>query len=276
MNGDVFKVNVDSLDHPEYIKLVSICERIKREQVKGKIPFIIYGSGISPDVPSYSNMISKLESLVNEQINLNNITFSEEYSKLRNQYKERKGKKNILSIQQKILTYIQNAYLKKADYVNKTDMEPLATVWKQFITWMIFEDKVDEAGKKKPSLLQCEASESHKAIADLYENTGAIGITTNFDNLLSKAFKAKGMNFYPILDEESFNRYFTNIADDKSCIEIQTRGDLFWVECSGEKNKICPNIKKKCYVPEKDNEPNEEKNKLITLCNYGFCTPCGV
>ena len=57
-----------------------------------------------------------------------------------------------------------------------------------------------------------------------------------------------------MLDENIFNTYFTETRNDGSYIEIQTRGDVFWVKCTGEKNKTCQMTKDYCYIPGKYKE----------------------
>lgn len=100
----------------------------------------------------------------------------------------------------------------------------------------------------------------------MYEKMNAFSITTNFDNLLQKAFNQKGVNAYPILDIDSFDNYFLSDVSDNSFVEIQSRGDVFWLKCSGNRSKICPNRHKQCFVPGENVEING--NKIV-------CNLCG-
>lgn len=207
--------------------------------IKGKKILVITGSGISRSVPCMDQIMKKIESLI-DSYDKNwekSKTFKQIYEEYRNASKTEKHQ-----MQARLLTYIQNAYLDKIKYVQTVDLEPLKNIWENFVFWLIEGDGNNGLKKATPS-------EQHKAISDMYSKMRAISITTNFDNLLSKAFDEKKENFYPILDNEAFNRYFTSDENDNSNIEIQSRGDAFWLHCTGSKNKICPNRHKQCFVP---------------------------
>ncbi|MDR0221730.1 MAG: HD domain-containing protein [Lachnospiraceae bacterium] len=238
-NGECIELN-----SPECEKILGdFCEYIGMEKAKGKIPFIITGSGISPDVPNLERMMAKLES----QIENRNWERSDTFTKI---YGEYISAKNDRVAQSQFLTYIQDAYLgkKPGRYVDEKDCIVLEEVWNDYLIWLL-RGGTGADGEKFRGLLDAGASLAHEEIARLCIFTGAVTITTNFDNLLSKATSFKDRNFYPLLDERAFHEFFTSEEADNSIIEVQTRGDVFWVKCTGKKNKICPNRGTFCYVP---------------------------
>lgn len=232
----------------------NFCKHLHVEHLKGKIPFIVNGSGISPHIPNVATMIGALKSFIDPS------ALSSIYKGI---YEELCSFPNSVLCQSKFLTYIQNAYLGKNSYVHPDDLKPLSIAWDQYVDWLLKSCISDTKG-----LLNAEPSKSHYAIRELSTITGAISITTNFDNLLKAAFKDDRQNFYPLLDEIGFNKYFTSTFNDSSLIEIQTRGDIFWVECTGQKSKICPNIGVRCYVPGSQITPDPSGQAI-------YCVHCG-
>lgn len=206
---------------------------------KGKKLLIITGSGISDSVPGMNEIMNKLIELIKEYDDtwIHSSVFEGIYQDYINTNTSEKHQ-----MQSRILTYIQNAYMGKSKYVQKEDLVPLSEIWAGLVQWLV------QGGGKYAGLISAQHSQQHKLIRDLYKEIKAVSITTNFDNLLHKAFD-RNDNFYPILDTESFDKYYLSEEDDNSYIEIQSRGDAFWLECTGTKNKICPNRHRQCYVP---------------------------
>lgn len=231
-------------------------EEIAREYYKGKRTLIITGSGISSFVPNMSNLMEKLKSLINSYDNTwqKSRIFIDIFDDCYNSKNLELHQK-----QSRLLTYIQNAYMDKINYVDSADVEPLADIWSKFIIWLIYGD----GDNNNLGVINAAPSKNHEIICDMYKEMNAFSITTNFDNLLQKAFKQKKINSYPILDIDSFDNYFLSDISDKSFVEIQSRGDVFWLECSGNKSKICPNRHRQCFVPGENVEKKGEK----IICN---------
>lgn len=240
-------------------KIGEFSEYLAAESRKGKIPLIITGSGISPNVPGMTDMMDKLVELVQ---NADLKQYSEVFQKIYREYCDSisnpdRNASEVHMQQSRLLTYIQNAYLGKNRFVQSQDVELLSNVWTQFVLWLMNGDD------KWKGIINAKTGEAHKKITEFYKEMSAVSITTNFDNLLKKAF-AKGTNFYPILDNQTFNDYYTSIENDGSYVEIQSRGDVFWVRCTGKNNRVCPNMKKRCYVPGDD--VNSKDKVTCKLC----------
>lgn len=250
----IYKTKNDSNEEKIHYqeKISNLAEQIAKEFWKGKIPLIITGSGISQTVPNMKSIMKKIEDLINE-----NEGYSSVFSNILEEYKSRQPYDEHTQ-QSRLLTYIQNAYLDRNRYVQSEDVEPLKAVWTKFVLWLL------EGDDKYKGVLKAKQSKAHNEIAKMYKEMNAISITTNFDNLLKKAFE-QNENFYPILEKETFNKYFNSIEDDDSYIEIQSRGDVFWVSCTGEKNKTCSNMNKRCYVP----------GEILEVENEITCKECG-
>ncbi|MDO4304222.1 MAG: HD domain-containing protein [Bacillota bacterium] len=240
-------------------KIGEFSEYLAAESCKGKIPLIITGSGISPNVPGMTAMMDKLVALV-KNADLNQ--YSEVFQKIYREYcdsisNSARNASEVHMQQSRLLTYIQNAYLGKNRFVQSQDVELLSNVWTQFVLWLMNGDD------KWKGIINAKTGEAHKKITEFYKEMSAVSITTNFDNLLKKAF-VKGTNFYPILDNQTFNDYYTSTENDGSYVEIQSRGDVFWVRCTGKNNRVCPNMKKRCYVPGDD--VNSKDKVTCKLC----------
>lgn len=254
-----------------------IAQEIVSGYFKGKKVLLITGSGISSSVPSMQELMAKIEKLIDDYDDTwqKSGVFKEVLADYRGADDSEKHQ-----MQSKLLTYVQNAYLNKDKYVQRQDLMPLSEVWSQFVEWLLLGDGnqdgtegnavTDGAGthgpKTRKGIMNAEPSENHDLIRELYQQMNAVSITTNFDNLLQKAFQNRKQNFYPILDIHAFNRYYLSDQDDGSSIEIQSRGDVFWLECTGSKSKICSNRHRQCFVPE-DNV--KVKNGKV------FCNLCG-
>ena len=242
-----------------------IADVIARGNMAGKKLLIITGLGISSNVPNMDDIMSFLIKTIEKQT----VSWSPQFKLLIDNYNNGNNKTEKFDLQAQLLTYIQNAYLGKNDYVQDMDQEPLKSIWKKFIYWLLIGDKDENSlGKKYNGLLKAEFTVHHRAIVELYKAISTISITTNFDNLLAKTFKDtySDSSFYPLLEKKDTDSYYCSNKDDKSFIEIQSRGDVFWVKCSGNKRKICPNCNVRCYVPDsKTISVNETSNQII--CN---------
>ena len=241
-----------------------IAIKLAEETNKKKRILFITGSGISLsenndhddiNVPSMNQLVD----MVCKGVEKKNpeVCFSQEflsifnsYEKARDAYEKEKttsNKESEYDAQTKLLTYIQNAYLDKKEYVQDEDIIGLQEVWEGFVSELL---KIIKAAE--PTSIHLSIKKIMEKINETSEdnavNNQAIVLTTNFDNLLYEAFHKDNKNFYPILDKEALERYYTSDEDDKSYIEIQSRGDVFWVECSGENNRTCQNKRKQCLV----------------------------
>lgn len=258
-NHRVFKEGDSPITTEEYNEQINkFTEEIVREYYKGKRTLIITGSGISSSVPGMSGLMEKLKSLIDSYDSKwqKSQVFIDIFDDCYNSKSRELHQK-----QSRLLTYIQNAYMGKTNYVDPADIEPLADVWSKFIIWLIYGDECDN----NLGIIKAEPSKNHEIICDMYKEMNAFSITTNFDNLLQKAFKQRDVNAYPILDINSFDNYFLSDVSDKSFVEIQSRGDVFWLECSGNKSKICPNRHRQCFVPG-ENVKKEYEKIICNLC----------
>lgn len=273
------KVEFDENGYQSVIK--DYAKEVYEQRRKNKRLLIITGSGISK-TPSIKKMMEKIQELVCSQQALE--AYSEAFQRIYEEYDActrdvgadkdtnsgGKAASEQVSAQSKLLTYIQNAYLSEMKrYVEKKDQEALKAVWEAFVLWLIEGDKKDE-----PGLLKREPTKAHEVIREMYREMDAVSITTNFDNMLKKAFDEKpeeDESFYPLLDTEDFKRYFVSCdreGDNRQGMqrtEIQSRGDVFWMRCSGAKNRTCKNIGRQCYVPSSD-EPPKDGKIVCRLC----------
>lgn len=252
----IYKARDNTAEETSYYKqkIEDFSKYLAAEFRKGKIPLIITGSGISQNVPGMKRMMEKIVELV--EADNKDHQYSEIFQKIFREYNDSlsgqdRNPSEVHMQQSRLLTYIQNAYLGKRRFVQSQDVELLSNVWTQFVLWLM---KGDNDWK---GIINAKTGDAHKKITEFYKEMSAISITTNFDNLLKKAF-ASGINFYPILDDQTFNDYYTSIENDGSYVEIQSRGDVFWVRCTGKNNRVCPNIKKRCYVPGNDVNANDK------------------
>ncbi len=282
MEQRIFKVEYDESIRDRYNKSIEeFTQTIAKNDNNGKKLLIITGSGISDNVPSMDKLMEKLVDIVSEKGAIN--TFSPQFEKLFNEYRNSFGgekKADSLSCkltndkveaQCKFITYVQNAYLMKYDYVQECDRALLRESWKEFIAYLIKGDEIVEDKKigddSYKGLTEALPSTSHEKIVELYGLFNTFSITTNFDNLLEKAFREKHNEkiFYPILDVEEFDRHVCADESDECGIEIQSRGDVFWIECTGNKKRICSQRKKRCLMP---NERISSDNNNEIICPY--------
>lgn len=272
----IFKDETNTSNETQHYEqmMEKITQNILSNFNKGKKVLLITGSGISSSIPSMQGLMDKIVNLVNDyDVSWNKSDVFQEifcdYLKSNNSEKHQ--------MQSRLLTYIQNAYMGKRKYVQAEDIEPLTNIWGNFVEWLLYGDAPEckrdngetipehKMTKNSVGVVKAEPSLNHKVICEMYEHMNAISITTNFDNLLQKAFKAKNKNFYPILDIEAFDRYYLSNKIDNSFIEIQSRGDVFWIECTGARSKICPNMHRQCFVPQENVEIIDGK-VVCTLC----------
>ncbi|MCM1232496.1 MAG: HD domain-containing protein [Ruminococcus flavefaciens] len=261
----IYKSKNNTSEETKYYnqQIKSFADYLSTENSKGKFPLIITGSGISDQVPNMSEMMDKLKNLI-LSIPENGInSYSNTFQEILKEYNENmenpdRNEAELHTQQSRLLTYIQNAYLGKVRFVDSSDTNLLTNVWTEFIIWLLNGDD------KKPGIIKARPSKIHQKIVDFYKTTSAISITTNFDNLLAKAFD-KENNFFPILEKETFEAYYTSDSCSNNYIEIQSRGDVFWVKCTGKNNRICPNTRKRCYIPGKSVSIKE--NITCDLCN---------
>lgn len=228
---------------------------IATEYMKGKKVLMITGSGISASVPGMQKIMEKIVKLIEdyaEPWRKSSVFKGILYDYCNTNETERH------QMQSRLLTYIQNAYMGKYKYVQNEDMNPLSNIWSSFVVWLLNGD----VNENIPGIIRAVPSENHRTIRMLYKCMNVISLTTNFDNLLAKVFD-RNENFYPIIDNKAFDQYYLNKEDDQSYIEIQSRGDVFWTECTGKRNKICPNRHRQCFIPGKDIKM--KNNKVI--CN---------
>ena len=275
--GDIFMISKDEIvariavrdsegEKDKYQKIIQkISEGISNEISKNKRLLLITGAGISSggekSVPGMEKLLEKIENLVKEF--QANYKLSQEFGNIFKEYEASKDTDNKHDSQSKLLTYIQNAYMQKSDYVQPSDLEPLRKLWIKFVFYLLTQ------------VLAAEPTDLHKSITNLMIEINeadhptdvknqAIVLTTNFDNMLKKEFDEHGKTFYPILDREALDLYYTSSEEDNSYIEIQSRGDVFWMECCGDKNRTCTNRKKQILLPH--NTSNEITDITCPLC----------
>ncbi len=244
-NFMIFKDESDSEKQHYKKRIDELADCIADGYVKGKRVLVITGSGISTDsVPRMQGLMDKIVKLVGsyEKPWNQSDTFKEIFDDYNNAERDDAERHQR---QERLLIYIQNAYMGKRKYVQKEDIVALTEIWEQFVEWLIEGNEEDGV----TGVRKAEIGPNHKQIKRMYEGMNVISLTTNFDNLLKKAFDNSVKNFYPILNDSEFDNYFLSLEDDDSFIEIQSRGDVFWMECTGNKSKICPNKHKQCYVP---------------------------
>ena len=258
------KTNTDKeTEHYQNI-IDKIGQKIASDYSKGKKVLLITGSGISSSVPGMQELMDKLVDLVKNYGSSWNKSrvFQEIFDDYCNSNETEKHQ-----MQSRLLTYIQNAYMGKRKYVQSEDIDSLSGIWSDFVKWLLHGETAKDKG-----VIKAKPSKNHKLICEMYKNMNVVSITTNFDNLLQKAFQQtlkseekKKKNFYPILDIDAFNKYYLSKEEDNSYIEIQSRGDVFWMECTGTRSKICPNKHKQCFVP-KENVIIDGNKVICNLC----------
>lgn len=293
-----------SEDPQKYEKAIKkFADTVYRQGQKNKILLIVDGAGISTNAPFMGQMMKKLGELITDngkkKIEEN---FSQTFQDIYNGYFKIGNSteylvSDMIPAQLKLLTYVQNAYLSdKRAGVEEKDREELKSVWETYISWLMGNDSNDignipAVGDDFKGIRNVPASCSQKLIAKMYREMNAISLTTNFDNLMKKAFEENNkeeskagtekknesnevLSFYPLLDVEDFDKFFVDGTSEeeaeknhvKQVVEIQTRGDIFWIRCSGEKNRTCSNIGRQCYVPNTYEEIRDGKV---------YCRLCG-
>lgn len=266
--NEIYSISIDDIDdeNGESVNVIkTVAQHIFNENKKNKIPLIITGSGISSNIPGMPDIMNKICDLLNEHRKKDK--FSSTLDEIQNNYEKNKESENRFLFQSTLLTYIQCAYLSEQnDYVEHNDIEPLKLIWNQFVRWLLEGDDSEKEG-----LLAALPTNTHKEIVEMYKSMNAVSITTNFDNLLSKAFNNKEDKFFPLLTNEDFEKYYLNIPSELSSenlqmVEIQSRGDVFWTRCSGKNSAICPSTKTRCYIPEEKVDFNEDNSIKCSIC----------
>lgn len=223
-------------------KVNSIAYHIVKENLKGKIPLFVIGSGISmglkpsnnseeeQKVPTMGKMMKKLYSLFinnNKDIPYRDKEDIEKRFKLLNHQLEqdrRVDRSNVAGI----LGYFQ-------------EKEYLRNVWHDFNIWLLNKCVNEE----NIGILEAKPSIAHDKIAGLYEKVNAFCLTTNFDGLLYRALETKyGKEAHSYFTKEQVKRFFTTEKTPKKhYAEIQIRGDIFFVNCDSswcdEYNNLC-------------------------------------
>lgn len=263
--------NLDKNEDKEKVNSIigELSEHIKNEKRKNKLTLIITGSGISfESVPNMNKIMEKICRLLDVY---NEDDFSTSFWELKTNYEKYKSdENNIHTYQSRLLSYIQFAYLKdQNNTVEPKDIDILRNIWNKFIQWLYQGDENDLG------LIDAKVTDTHKEIVRMYNNTNTISITTNFDDLLAKAFsesKEKNIGFVPIFTDWDFNNFYLNNTIEcnsenfKQMVEIQSRGDVFWSKCSGTKRTNCQNTRTRCYIPEKNVTFNDNKDILCPIC----------
>lgn len=232
-------------------KIREIAFRIVSEHVKGKLPLFVIGSGISMDlknnfgsktnkmrIPSMCEMINKLYYLYNES-NKNTIPENDREE-----------------LEKHFETFIQQLNLnKKIDRGNIAgilgyfqEKGYLKEVWITFIQWLL-EKCVDE--DNNIGIRNAQPSSAHERIAELYSKVNAFCVTINFDGIFYKALKSKYGNkgdrtvfsYYTKKDAENFFITENMEKEKKVYVDIQIRGDIFFVICDPiwcDDYELCP------------------------------------
>jgi len=248
-------------------KVNSISSHIVKENLKGKIPLFVIGSGISMDlkassdsveehkVPSMSKMMEKLYSLYN---NIEEHIPDQDKKDIEKRFKvlhlqldqdRRVDRSNIAGI----LGYFQ-------------EKKYLKNVWSDFNIWLL-NNCVNE--HLNIGILNAKPSIAHDKIAGLFEKVDAFCITLNFDGLLYRALESKykkGVHSY--VTKEQVKKFFTTEkAPKRLYADIQVRGDIFFVNCDSlwceEYDTPCENRHEKPILIWQSKEKNLmcEKNK---------------
>ncbi|MCX5824152.1 MAG: HD domain-containing protein [Deltaproteobacteria bacterium] len=193
---------------------------------KGLIPLFITGAGVSMDVetnkgqkiPDIYKIIETLENKYNQKPSCQTGKLAELFQTL-NELK-RKDKKDRGTVA-RLLDIFQ-------------EKEDLEGIWKDFN-----EELID-------IIIDTKRSPFHEKLADVHRNYGAVTLTLNFDGLLIREFEKYGdyekEKAFSLPKPEECESFFLRLRNDKSSLkeylEIQIRGDIFYITCDAD--GFCP------------------------------------
>jgi len=200
---------------------------------KGLIPLFITGAGVSMDVktnkpdvetnkpqkiPDIYEMIDLLKKGYDQEPSCQDVEITDLFQTL-NELK-RKDKKDRSTVAR-----LLNIFQEKED---------LKSIWKDFN-----DNLVD-------IIINTEQSPFHAKLADIHRNYGAVTMTLNFDGLLIREFEIhshrKDEKAFSLPMTEECENFFLRLRNDKTSLkeylEIQIRGDIFYITCDAD--GFCP------------------------------------
>ena len=191
---------------------------------KGLIPLFITGAGVSMDVET--NKGEKIPNIYGI-INL-----------LKKYYQQ--AKSNIDEVNELFQTLNE---LEKKDKKDRSTVARLLTAFQETKSlediWKVFNDKLVDI------IIDTKRSPFHEDLANIHRNYDAVTLTLNFDGLLIREFEYHGKN----PDEKAFSlptkaeceNFFLRHKNEvplTEYLEIQVRGDIFYVKCDSD--GFCP------------------------------------
>lgn len=192
---------------------------------KGLIPLFITGAGVSMDVetndgnkiPNIYGIIDLLEGIYDTQTGCQLTEVNELFrtlEKLKN--KDKKDRSTVA----RLLTAFQ-------------ETKSLEGIWNDF------NDKLVDI------IIDTKRSPFHKDLAEIHRNYDAVTLTLNFDGLLIREFEHHGKNpaekAFSLPTKEECENFFLRRKNEvplKEYLEIQVRGDIFYVKCDSD--GFCP------------------------------------
>jgi len=194
---------------------------------KGLIPLFITGTGVSMDVetknkgkiPDIYEMIDLLKKGYEQKPNCHADEINDLFKTL-NELKN-KDKKDRSTVA-RLLNIFQ-------------EKENLKSIWKDF------NDKLVDI------IINTERSPFHEKLADIHRKYGAVTLTLNFDGLLIQEFEKYSQRkneekAFSLPTTEECENFFLRLRNDKSSLkeylEIQIRGDIFYITCDAD--GFCP------------------------------------
>lgn len=172
INCMVFKdaANTDGENQVYEQTISDIARKIASGHTKGKKVLLITGSGISPNVYGMKDIMNKIKDLINNydgSWKKSNVfqKIYDDYCKADEQEKHQ--------MQARLLTYIQNAYMNKSEYVQPEDLDHLSNIWNEFVIWLLNSEGM-ELEKEKKGVLNADCSKNHRIITQLYKDMSAI------------------------------------------------------------------------------------------------------
>jgi hypothetical protein len=192
---------------------------------KGLIPLFITGAGVSMDVET--NKGEKIPNIYGI-IDL-----------LKNEY-EKKPSCHINEVNELFQTLDK---LKREDTKDRSTVARLLTAFQEKKSlesiWEVFNDKLVDI------IIDTKPSPFHEKLANMHRKYGAVTLTLNFDGLLIREFEKNGDKntekafSLPTQKEcESFFLRHKNESPLSEYLEIQIRGDIFYIKCDAD--GFCP------------------------------------